>query len=80
MNISDIHHDNDLELYKKLHEQNQTTLLQYKNLRHHFDKMVKAVLGEDYYNVGMDVYTCDEITCEDITYEVNKTLIQRILK
>jgi hypothetical protein len=41
-------------------------LLQYENLRKHFNKLVKDVLGEDYYNLAMDVYTCDEQCCEDL--------------
>lgn len=41
-------------------------LLQYENLRKHFRQLTIDVLGENYYNDGMDVYTCDELTCQDI--------------
>lgn len=47
-------------------------LLQYQNLRKNFNKLVECVLGEDYYNMGMDVYTCDELTCEDIAKACKK--------
>ena len=39
---------------------------QYENLRKCFSKIIKEVLGENYYNMGMDVYTCDELSAEDI--------------
>jgi len=55
-----------LEFYKAFYERHKIDILQYQNLRKHFNKMVKAVLGKDYYNMGMDVYECDRITCEDI--------------
>lgn len=41
-------------------------MLQYKNLRKHFGNLIQNVLGTDYYNEGMDVYTCDELTCRDL--------------
>ena len=40
--------------------------LQYENLRECFNHIVNEVLGQDYYNIGLDVYTCDKITSEDI--------------
>lgn len=46
--------------------QAQVRLWQYRNLRAHFNEMVKEVLGEGYHNEGMDVYTCDEYTCRDL--------------
>mgnify|MGYP001278392732 CR=1 FL=1 len=48
------------------------SLMQYENLRKHFNKLVDNVLGKDYYNMGMDVYTCDEITCEDLSKKLKK--------
>ena len=54
-------------------------LLQYESLREHFSVMVKEVLGKDYYNMGMDVYECDRLCCEDITRKANRTWIERLL-
>lgn len=41
--------------------------LQYDNLRNCVNEnLITPILGENYYNYGMDVYTCDEITTLDI--------------
>lgn len=53
-------------------------LLQYESLREHFSKMVKDVLGDDYYNMGMDVYESDRLVCEDITAKANKSWFERM--
>ena len=50
--------------------EDRVSLLQYKSLRENFQKMITEVLGAGYYNMGMDVYECDRLSCEDIT---NKT-------
>lgn len=50
----------------------QVRLWQYENLRKHFTELVKEVLGEGYYNEGMDVYTCDEFTCRDLKAKLKK--------
>ena len=42
------------------------TRLQYDNLRNNFSKIIDNVLGFNYYNYGMDVYTCDDISTEHI--------------
>jgi hypothetical protein len=67
-----------LAFYKAFYEENSIALLQYKSLRRHFSKMVADVLGHGYYNMGSDVYTCDKLTCEDITRKANRTIVQRI--
>ena len=68
------------EFYKEFYEQNRVVILQYESLRKNFNKMVNNILGKDYYNIGMDVYHCDEICCEDITKKlIKKTLWQRLL-
>ncbi len=54
----------------------QVQKLQYENLRKHFSKCVKEIFGENYYNEGMDVYTCDEFSCRDIVNEI-KSLRKR---
>lgn len=55
------------------------SLLQYESLRKHFNQMVKDVLGDDYYNMGMDVYECDRLVCEDITAKANRSWLERLL-
>ena len=62
-------------LRQHLQEKNdiRVSMLQYKSLRAHFNKMVTAVLGEDYYNLAMDVYDADRICCEDIVKKVKHT-------
>ena len=49
-----------------------TDSIQYKNLRDCFSKVVTEILGEDYYNMGMDVYTCDRLSAEDIIKALKK--------
>lgn len=55
------------EYYKAFYDKNRVSMLQYKSLRNNFKKMVDDVLGEDYYNMAMDIYDSDRICCEDIT-------------
>lgn len=70
--------DKGIEFYKKFYEENRVALLQYESLRNNFSLMVDDVMGEDYYNIAMDVYDCDRICCEDITRKANRTIWQRI--
>ena len=37
-----------------------------ENLRKNYSKVTEHVLGDDYYNIGCDVYTCDDFTCNDL--------------
>lgn len=60
-------YDNTDEFYKSFHDENRVRLFQYDSLRKNFQKMVSTVLGDDYYNMGTDVYECDRICCEHIT-------------
>ncbi|MCK5020900.1 MAG: hypothetical protein KAS32_28020 [Candidatus Peribacteraceae bacterium] len=55
------------EFYKSFYDDHRVEVLLYANLRKYFTKMVEDVLGKDYYNMGMDVYTCDKLCCEDMT-------------
>lgn len=68
----------DFEFYKKFHDENRVALLQYESLRKNFHQMVNDVLGDDYYNMAMDVYDCDKICCEDITRKANKTILDKL--
>ena len=62
--------DKNHEFYKQFYEENRVSILQYECLRVNFNKMVKDVLGDDYFNMAMDVYDADRICCEDITSKV----------
>ena len=70
--------EKDIEFYKSFYEQNRIPLLQYRSLRKNFSLMIDNVLGEDYYNMAMDVYDGDRICCEDITRKANRTILERI--
>lgn len=68
----------DLEFYKNFYDNNRIALLQYESLRKNFSLMVDDVLGDDYYNMAMDVYDADRICCEDITRKSKRTWLQRL--
>ena len=55
------------DFYKSFYDKNRVRVLQYENLRECFQKMIGDILGKDYYNMGMDVYDCDRLSCEDVT-------------
>jgi len=63
----------------RVQEIDRIRLLQYESLRNHFSTMVKDVLGKNYYNMGMDVYECDRLCCEDITRKANSTWIEKLV-
>ena len=64
--------------YKKFYEENRIALLQYESLRNNFNKLIDEVLGEDYYNMAMDVYDCDRICCEDISRKCKQGFFSRL--
>ena len=49
----------------------------YDNLRKCFGKVKTAILGDRYYNMGMDVYACDLLTAEDIIKAYQKVEKER---
>jgi len=65
------------EFYKTFYDENRVRLLQYDNLRKHFNIMIIKVLGIDYYNMAMDVYESDRLCCEDITMK-SKSFIKKL--
>ena len=56
--------------YKDFYKKHHVSIKQYENLRNHFNKLIETVLGQHYYNMGMDVYSCDELACEDLAKEL----------
>lgn len=53
-------------------EVDRISLLQYENLREHFGRLIDETLGENYYNMGLCVYSCDRFTVDDLIYRFNK--------
>ena len=57
----------ELEMYKE----------HYEHLRILWNKLVDGILGKGYYNMGMDTYTCDYLTCEDLLNKKVKILFKK---
>ncbi|MCU6734931.1 hypothetical protein [Diplocloster agilis] len=53
--------------------------MQYHNLRENFNEVVKSILGENYYNEGMDVYTGDAFACRDIINKFNSVKTEMVV-
>lgn len=60
------------KLVEEITGENLISLLQYKLLRENFQKLINDVLGPNYYNEGMDVYTCDEFSCRDLKNKLKR--------
>jgi hypothetical protein len=58
-------------------EVDKVRLLQYENLRRCFNALLESALGENYYNEGMDVYICDELSCRDLAKKIGKECSKR---
>jgi hypothetical protein len=58
-------------------EVDNVRLLQYENLRRCFNALLESALGENYYNEGMDVYICDELSCRDLAKKIGKECSKR---
>lgn len=58
--------------------ENRVQVLQYKSLRKNFrENLINPILGENYYNMGMDTYTCDEETTLDLKYRFDEMQTER---
>lgn len=57
-------------------ESQRIPLLQYAHLRLCFNQLIEVILGKDYYNLGLDVYSCDEVSCSDIASRCNVDFYQ----
>ena len=58
-------------------EVDKIRLLQYENLRRCFNALLESALGENYYNEGMDIYICDELSCRDLAKKIGKECSRR---
>lgn len=59
-----IHNSLDQVSYEFIDVTNESSISQ--NLRCNFNRLTTAVLGSEYYNMGMDVMSCDGLTSNDI--------------
>lgn len=57
--------------YKALKSELETTKLLYNNLLANFYRISDYILGDDYYNLGSDVYTSHTMTADDIIKQYN---------
>lgn len=60
-------------------EFDEISKMQYASLRKNFNKLIRDVLGDDYYNMAMDVYDADRICCEDIAIKANRGWFERLI-
>ncbi len=78
--MSEFNQEKDYQFYKEFYEENRIRILQYESLRNNFSKMIKDIFKDDYYNMGMDVYSCDQEACEQLTQRANETWLSRLLR
>lgn len=62
----------------QINKKTKIELLDYVNLRKHFNKVVDNILGKNYYNWGDTIIESDYITCNDIIKQANKTWLERL--
>lgn len=58
---------------------NKINKKQYENFRKYFYEDLRPILGEDYYNMGLDTYTCDMLMMRDIRRKYDKLLVKNKL-
>ena len=57
---------------EKLKQEKELYEHMYKELRKQWDRVIKELLGGDYYNYGGDHYSCDKFTADDLIYKYKK--------
>lgn len=57
---------------EKLKQEKELYEYAYNELRKQWNRVIKELLGEDYYNDGCDHYSCDEFTADDLIYKYKK--------
>ena len=45
-------------------------LTHYKNLRRYYNKLIKEIMGEDYYTINLNVMNSDTEAYEDMIYRI----------
>lgn len=46
----------------------------HKELNGHYQRLIDELLGKYYYNYGMDAYSCNTESCEDMLHEIRRTI------
>lgn len=44
----------------------------HRELNGHYKRLIDELLGKDYYNMGMDAYSCNAEACEDMLHEIRR--------
>lgn len=44
----------------------------HRELNGHYQRLINELLGKDYYNMGMDAYSCNAESCEDMLHEIRR--------
>lgn len=44
----------------------------HKELNSHYQRLINELLGDGYYNMGMDAYSCNAESCEDMLHEIRR--------
>lgn len=44
----------------------------HRELNGHYQRLINELLGKDYYNMGMDAYSCNAEACEDMLHEIRR--------
>ena len=53
-------------------EKDCSIYLIHKELNGHYQRLIDELLGKYYYNYGMDAYSCNTESCEDMLYEIRR--------
>lgn len=44
----------------------------HRELNGHYHRLINELLGKGYYNMGMDAYSCNAESCEDMLHEIRR--------
>lgn len=44
----------------------------HRELNGHYQRLINELLGKGYYNMGMDAYSCNAESCEDMLHEIRR--------
>lgn len=44
----------------------------HRELKGHYHRLINELLGKGYYNMGMDAYSCNAESCEDMLHEIRR--------
>lgn len=44
----------------------------HRELNGYYQRLINELLGKGYYNMGMDAYSCNAESCEDMLHEIRR--------